>query len=132
MAAKSGRKVRLFRGNGDSPETFVGISGARVDELSANNELLDITDKDSSGWRKFLNGDVGVKTRSITVSGVLADATLIQDFEDGNENTYQFRVEGIGTYEGQFMIPSMTLTGNHDGVAEYSLTFESSGPVLFA
>ena len=132
MAAKSGRKVRLFRGNGDSPEQFAGISGARVDELSANNELLDITDKDSSGWRKFLDGEIGVKTRSITVSGVLADSTLINDFEDGNQNSYQFRIEGIGTYEGQFMIQSMSITGNHDGVAEYSLTFESTGQVLFA
>ena len=61
--AISGRSVRISR-NGSN------IVGARADSVTINNEPLDITDKDNSGWRTMLT-DVGLRSVSCEVEGVL-------------------------------------------------------------
>jgi TP901-1 family phage major tail protein len=131
MAAASGRRLRILRGNDASPEVFSELSGAREESLSINNELLDITDKDSGGWRTYISGEVGVQSMSMSCSGVLIDDDMIQHLLNKIALNYQFEIENLGVFEGLFMIASMELSGAHEGVETYTLSFESSGAIAF-
>ena len=139
MAAKSGRKIRILRGDGASPEVFTALSGAREDGITLNGELIDITDKQDGGWRTYLEEDgaspvespYGLQSMSISSSGVSVDATLINDWVNGIARNYQIEIGDEGTFEGRFMIASLEKSGAHNGEATYSLTLESSGAVSF-
>ena len=132
MAAQSGRQLRINRSNADSPETFTALTGAREESLSLNNELLDITDKDDAGWRSYLSGAVAMQSITLTASGVTVDDTLIQDWTNKVERNYQLDINGLGTFEGAFMIPTVEQSGAHNGEITYTVTFESSGAITYS
>lgn len=119
--AKSGRQVRISR-NGSN------IVGARTDSLTLNNEPLDITDKDDSGWRTLL-ADVGMRSMSCEIEGVLKDAVLIAD-SVGTPTTALLKecvvtVSGIGTFTGDFMLQGLQIGAEQDGVVTFTATLES-------
>ncbi len=122
MPAISGRSVRISR-NG------VSVVGARTDSVTINNEPLDITDKDDSGWRTML-ADVGLRSVSCEVEGVLKDATLISD-ATGTPTSTLLRscvvtISGLGTLTGDFYLNSLQLGAEQDGVVTFTATLESS------
>lgn len=125
--AKSGRAVRISR-NG------VNVVGARTDSLTLNNEPLDITDKDDSGWRTML-ADAGARTISCEIEGVLKDSTLLADTV-GNPATTLLRecvvtISGIGTITGDFMLQGLQIGAEQDGVVTFTATLESGeSPVV--
>ncbi len=119
--AKSGRQIRIAR-NGSN------IVGARTDSLTINNEPLDITDKDDSGWRTLL-ADAGLRSISCEVEGVLKDAVLLGD-SAGNPTTALLKecvvtVSGIATFTGDFMFSNLQIGAEQDGVATFTATLES-------
>lgn len=119
--ALSGRSVRISRSG-------VNIVGARTDSLTVNNEPLDITDKDDAGWRTMLN-DVGVRTVSCEVEGVLKDATLLTDGV-GTASTALLKecvvtISGIGTLTGDFFLNSIQIGAEQADVVTFTATLES-------
>ncbi len=119
--AISGRSVRISR-NG------VSIVGARTDSLTINNEPLDITDKDDSGWRTML-ADAGARSMSCEVEGVIKVDTLLVD-SVGAASTALLRecvvtVSGIATFTGDFMLQSLQLGAEQADVATFTATLES-------
>lgn len=131
MAAQSGRQLRILRSNSDSPETFTAITGAREESLSINNELIDITDKSSSGWRTYLSGVASMQSMTLSASGVTVDETMIEDMMAKTEKNYQLDINGLGVFEGAFMIPTLEQSGSHNGEITYSITLESSGAITY-
>jgi len=119
--AISGRSVRITRNS-------VAIVGARADSVTINNEPLDITDKDDSGWRTML-GDAGIRTISCEVEGVLKDATLLTD-SVGAANTTLLRecivtISGLGTLTGDFMLQGLQIGAEQADVVTFTATLES-------
>lgn len=119
--AISGRSVRITRNS-------VAIVGARADSVTINNEPLDITDKDDSGWRTML-GDAGIRTISCEVEGVLKDDTLLAD-SVGAANTTLLRecivtISGIGTLTGDFMLQGLQIGAEQADVTTFTATLES-------
>lgn len=119
--AKSGRAVRINR-NG------VNVVGARTDSLTVNNEPLDITDKDDGGWRTML-ADVGARTISCEIEGVLKDSTLMADAV-GSPTTTLLRecivtIDGIGTITGDFMLQNLQIGAEQGDVVTFTATLES-------
>lgn len=119
--AISGRSVRITRNS-------VAIVGARADSVTINNEPLDITDKDDSGWRTML-GDAGIRTISCEVEGVLKDGTLLAD-SVGAANTTLLRecivtISGIGTLTGDFMLQGLQIGAEQADVTTFTATLES-------
>jgi len=54
----------------DTGGTPAVAAGARSGTLTINDEEIDITDKDGSGWKESL---VGIKSWSVSSSGVMVD-----------------------------------------------------------
>lgn len=119
--ALSGRAVRISRDG-------TNIAGARTDKIKLNNEPLDITDKDDSGWRTLL-ADVGVRSVSCDVEGVFKTTALVVD-SVGDATTALLKdcvitVAGLFTLTGDFLLTGLELGAEDAGVVTFSCTLES-------
>jgi len=119
--AISGRSVRISR-NGSN------IVGARADSVTINNEPLDITDKDDSGWRTMLT-DVGLRSVSCEIEGVLKDTVLLSE-SVGTATTallqeYVVTISGIGTLTGDFILQGLQIGAEQADVTTFTATLES-------
>ena len=54
MAAQKGADLLMKIGDGGSPESFTTIGGMRSTSLSMNDEMVDITNKDTGRARTIL------------------------------------------------------------------------------
>ena len=132
MAKIAGRKVNLYKGTGVSA---VLVAGGREHGIKINNEPIDITDKQSAGWRELL-ADVGVRSVDIDFGGMWDSAALISAALATNTATllsgYEVRIEGLGTLSGNFYFSSLELGSPHDDATEVSGSLMSSGAVTWA
>lgn len=127
MAALAGRDMRL-------KYSSTAIAGARTDSITVNQSMIDITDKDDDGLRTLLD-DIGVKSMSASVAGVLKGRTLI-DLCNGDEatnlHTMEVEIVGIGTYAGSWFITQFEVQGEDgDNPATFSCNLESSGAITW-
>lgn len=68
MSVEKGSAFLLKIGNGDTPLTYTTIAGLRTTQLSVSGEAVNITNKDSGGWRELLSG-AGVRAVSVSAAG---------------------------------------------------------------
>lgn len=114
---------------------FETIAGLRATRITFNAESVDVTSLESAGgWRELLGG-AGVKSASISGSGVFRDAgtdeRARQIFFDGEVPEFQVIIPDFGIVEGKFMITSIEYAGAHDGEATYELALASAGQLSF-
>ena len=135
MAAQKGSALLMKIGNAGSPETFTTIGGMRSTSLAMNDEMVDITNKDSSRARTLL-AQGGTNSMTVSGSGVFTDtaseATLKGKFDVSALTNYQFLVPDFGTFTGSFQLTTLEYAGEFNGEVTYSFTFESSGAITFA
>ena len=135
MAAQKGSALLMKIGNAGSPETFTTIGGMRSTSLSMNDEMVDITNKDSARARTLL-AQGGTNSMTVAGSGVFTDsaseATLKGKFDVSALTNYQFLVPDFGTFTGAFQLTTLEYAGEFNGEVTYSFTFESSGAITFA
>lgn len=126
MAAVSGRKLRIKKGG-------TAIAGARTDNLTINNEPVDITDKAASGWRTML-ADAGVRSIDADVEGVIIDSTFLA-LAVGTASSllaaYSIEIEGIGTFAGNFYLTSLQVSGEQADATTFTANIQSSGTITF-
>lgn len=126
MAAIAGRKVRIKRGS-------TAIAGARSDSITINNEPIDITDKDATGWRTYL-ADVGVRSIDCEVEGVIQNSTFLALAVGAGSSlleSYTLEVLGIGSFTGNFYLASFAITGEQADAATFTASIQSSGTITF-
>ena len=135
MAAQKGSALLMKIGNGGSPEAFTTIGGMRSTSLSMNDEMVDVTNKDSSRARTLL-AQGGTNSMTVAGSGVFTDSasetTLRSKFDESGLTNFQFLVPDFGTFTGNFRLTSLEYAGEFNGEVTYSFTFESSGAISFA
>ena len=122
--AISGRKLRISRAG-------TAIVGARTDSVTINSEPVDITDKDDQGWRTML-ADVGVRSISCEVEGVLKNATLLGigvGTASALLESCEAEIEGIATFTGNFYLQSIALGAEQADAVTFTATLESSGAI---
>jgi len=134
MAAQPGKDV-LIKVDSDGAGTFVTIGGMRSKSISLNSETVDVSDSDSTNrWRELLAG-AGLRSATVTGSGVFKDSAGEEDvrgyFFAGTHEDYQFIVPDFGTIEGAFQVTAIDYAGEHNGEATYSMTFESAGELTW-
>lgn len=134
MVAQNGKDllIKIDMTGGGSFETAAGLRATRV---SFNAESVEVTSLESTGgWRELLGG-AGVKTASISGSGVFKDEATDerarQIFFDGETPNFQVIIPDFGTVEGAFQITSIEYAGSHNGEATYELSLASAGPLTF-
>lgn len=135
MVAQSGKDL-LIKIDMTGDGLFETVAGLRATRISFNTESVDVTSLESQGgWRELLGG-AGVKSASISGSGVFKDATTDerarQIFFDGETPDFQVIIPGFGTVEGPFQITSVEYAGSHNGEATYELALASAGILSFS
>lgn len=130
MTAYNGNSF-LFK-IGTSGTAGTTIANLRTASFQVNNEIIDITDKDSSGWRTILDA-AGRKQVSITASGVLTDSTTIDaQFTrsiNGSLGTYGLLFGDGDALDGVFKLTTLSGEGPVDDAQTWSVSLESSGAV---
>ncbi len=114
---------------------FETIAGLRATRLSFNAESVDVTSLESAGgWRELLGG-AGVKSATMSGSGVFRDANTDerarQIFFDGDVPEFQVIIPDFGIVQGKFMITSIEYAGSHNGEATYEMSLASAGQLIF-
>ncbi len=134
MTAESGRGFLVKIGDGGNPESFQTIAGLRTTALVIDAEPVDITTKDSLGWRTLLSG---AGTRRIRVSGTgvfwnsAAEATMRAHALAASVANFELVFENGDRFTGPFLVASLEYAGDHNGERSYAMTLESAGAVAF-
>ncbi|PZX17711.1 TP901-1 family phage major tail protein [Palleronia aestuarii] len=134
MAAQNGKDL-LIKLDIDGNGTFETVAGLRATRLSFNAESVDITSLESEGgWRELLAG-AGVRSASLSGSGIFkdarTDARARQLFFDGDIPDFQIIIPDFGRVQGAFQISSIEYSGAYNGEATYELSMSSAGALSF-
>ncbi len=134
MAAQNGKDL-LIKIDMTGGGLFETVAGLRATRISFNAESVDVTSLESAGgWREILGG-AGVKTASLSGSGVFKDAgsdeRARQIFFDGETPDFQVIIPDFGTLEGAFQVSSIDYSGTYNGEATYELSLASAGAISF-
>ncbi|CAB4176561.1 COG5437 Predicted secreted protein [uncultured Caudovirales phage] len=131
MAAQLGRSLLLKAGTGTGAVT---IASLRSNAFTVNGETVDVTNKDSAGYRELL-GSAGVVSASLSASGLLAggtfDSMLLGRVTTRSLDLYTVTF-GTNTIAGTFQTTSYKAAGEYNGAQTYDLSLESSGSLTVA
>lgn len=134
MGAQAGKDL-LIKVDQSGDGVFETIAGLRATRISFNAETVDVTSLESEGgWRELLGG-AGMKSASISGSGVFKDAATDerarQIFFDGETPAFQVVIPDFGLVQGPFLVSSLEYAGSHDGEATYEIALSSAGALTF-
>lgn len=131
MTAKAGKDFLLKDGTGTGAVT---VAAMRTTSFSIEGEAVDVTTKDSAGFRELLSG-AGVTSMTVQAAGVLKAGTgldtLLTRVRDKSVDLYTLNFGGADKIEGSFQITSFEASGEYNGEQTYSATLESSGSFTF-
>lgn len=133
MSAEKGSAFLLKVGNGGSPPVFSTVAGMRTTQLSVNGEAVNVTNKDSGGWRELLSG-AGVRSISVAGSGIFtgsaAEARIKSTALSGLLDDYELSFESGDRMQGKFLVTRLDYAGDYNGERTYTMSLESSGEVV--
>ena len=128
--AYKGRLMLIKVSDGSSPEVFTTLLGVRSRSISINNEMVDITASDTAPFRDLL-ADAGLRTITLTVSGVAKDDLAYQRIQDNCHNavveSYLLQFPNGDIIEGEFFPSTLEESGEYNAEQAFSLTLESAG-----
>jgi TP901-1 family phage major tail protein len=132
MSAEKGSAFLLKVGDGGAPPVFATVAGMRTTQLSVNGEAVNVTSKESGGWRELLSG-AGVRSVSVAASGIFtgsaAEMRLKANALAGLVDEYELSFESGERLRGQFLLTRLDYAGDYNGERTYALSLESSGEV---
>lgn len=133
MSAEKGSAFLLKVGNGGTPPSYATLAGMRTTQMSVNGEAVNITSKQSEGWRELLSG-AGVRSVSVGASGIFTGSTselrLKGSALAGVLDDYELSFESGERMRGRFLVTRLDYAGDYNGERTYALNLESSGPVV--
>lgn len=133
MVAQNGKDLLIKLDLGGA--NFTTVAGLRATRISFNAETVDVTSLESQGgWRELLSG-AGVRSASVSGSGVFVDANTDdrarQIFFAGTVEIFQVIIPDFGIVEGPFQITAIEYAGSYNGEATYELSLASAGVLSF-
>ena len=132
MSAEKGSAFLLKIGDGAEPPVFATVAGMRTTQMSVNGEAVNVTSKDSGGWRELLSG-AGVRSVSVSASGIFtgsaAETRVKANALSGLVDDYELSFESGERMQGRFLVTRLDYSGDYNGERNYTLSLESSGPV---
>ncbi|WEK44199.1 MAG: phage tail protein [Candidatus Sphingomonas colombiensis] len=135
MAVEKGSAFLLKVGDGGSPVAWQTVAGMRTTQMNVNGEAVVVTNKGSGGWRELLSG-AGVRSVSVSAAGVFtgsaAETRVKANALGGMLDDYRLTFEGGETMTGRFLVTRLDYAGDFNGERSYTLSLESSGPVVAA
>ncbi len=132
MAIEKGSAFLLRIGDGASPPAYATIAGLRTTQLAINGEAVNVTSKDSGGWRDLLSG-AGVRSVGVAAAGIFAgsaaEARLQAQALGGTIDDFELAFESGARMRGRFLVTRLEHSGDYNGERQYALSLESSGAV---
>ena len=132
MSAEKGSAFLLKVGDGAEPPVYATVAGLRTTQLSVNGEAVNVTTKDSGGWRELLSG-AGTRSVSVAGSGIFigsaAEARVKTSALAGLLDDYELSFESGDRMRGRFLVTRLDYAGDHGGERTYAVALESSGVV---
>lgn len=133
MSAEKGSAFLLKIGDGAQPPVFTTVAGMRTTQMQVNGEGVNVTSKDSGGWRELLSG-AGLRSVSVSASGIftgsVAEARVKTNALTGLLDDYELSFESGERMTGKFLVTRLDYSGDYNGERNYTLSLESSGPVM--
>lgn len=133
MGVEKGSAFLLKVGDGAVPVSYATVAGLRTTQLSVNGEAVNVTSKDSGGWRELLSG-AGVRSVSVSGAGVFmgsaAEVRIRGNALGGVIDDYELSFESGERMQGRFLVARLDYAGDYNGERSYTLSLESSGPVV--
>lgn len=133
MAIEKGSAFLLKVGNGGSPPVYQTVAGLRTTQLSVNGDPVNVTSKDSGGWRELLSG-AGVRSVSASGAGIFtgsaAEVRIKNNALAGTIDDYELAFESGEKLRGRFLVTRLDYAGDYNGERSYTMSLESSGPVV--
>lgn len=133
MAILNGTAYLLKIGSTDLPDQTEG-------SISINTEVIDTSSKGSSGFRTI---QLGMRSGSISVSGLVDDGnsdavdTLMATFSSRNSVSVVFGLDGTATgaedhnFSATAFVTSLEVSAGTEDNVTYSATLELSGAITF-
>jgi TP901-1 family phage major tail protein len=133
MGAEKGSAFLLKVGNGAAPPVYATVAGMRTTQMSVNGEAVNVTSKDSGGWRELLSG-AGVRSISVGASGIFtgsaAELRVKSNALAGLTDDFELSFESGERLRGRFLVTRLDYSGDYNGERNYALNLESAGPVV--
>lgn len=131
MTNYTGRAFVLKNGTWSGGTT---VADCQAHSLKVGHELVEITNKSSSGYRTLLEG-AGTKSISVTLSGIVTNDSGFETLQGycfaGSINAHALGWADSDTLEASFLASSLELGAEHNGAQTFSITLESSGTYTF-
>ncbi|WP_020471463.1 phage tail tube protein [Zavarzinella formosa] len=132
MTAQKGNSLLLKAGAvAASPVT---VAGLRNTSLKLSNSMVDVTNKDSAGYRTLLQG-AGEQSVTISADGTADSAAAFSTLQNNAFNntisTYCLFFDNGDTLECSFQITSFEVSGTYNKEQLFTCTLESSGQWTF-
>lgn len=111
------------------------IAGVQTKGLTCNNEPVDVTDDAAGGWRLVM-ARPGLKTVDLAISGITKNLELVRSFFSSANSGSQIYPVTL-TYPdgsivtGDFMLQSISKTGESNAGTTFDSSWQSSGAVTF-
>ncbi len=133
MPIEKGSAFLLKIGDGAVPVAYATVAGLRTTQMSINGEAVNVTTKDSGGWRELLSG-AGVRSVSVAGAGIFtgsaAEARVQGNALSGLADDYELSFESGARMRGRFVVTRLDHSGDYNGERGYTLALESSGAVV--
>lgn len=133
MAEKAGKDV-LLKVESATPGTFTTVAALRTKSVTINSEMIDTTNSDSSGMFREMLDAAGIRSLTVSGSGVSKDATsedyLVTAALAGTLKNWEVHVPSRNKFAGLFKITSFAYTGEYNGALMFDMTIESAGAIV--
>lgn len=121
--------------NNEATPAFVAVAGLRSRSITLNSETVDVTNAGSTNkWRELLDG-CGVKSASMSGSGVAKDDTALEEIREaffaGSHRDWSILIPTFGTLAGKFAITQLQLGGEYNDSVGVDISLESAGELTF-
>jgi predicted secreted protein len=131
--AYKGRSAALLvSANGGS--TFTTVGGVRTNNMTFNNNPVDITSVSSGGFQEML-ADGGNQSVSISIDGIVIDntpfETMLTQADDRTLIWYKVEFASGGVLTARFVVSSLQIGAPYNDAQTFSASLESSGTITF-
>lgn len=125
MAKNVGRKLEIRR-NGTL------IAGVRTKSVTINNEAIDVTSDDDSGFRTLLD-EPGQKQVDLSVEGLTSDDVLLAAAADGSSfiDTYTITFPSGAEISGDFRFNNFEMGAEYNSAITFTAEIQSSGSFTY-
>lgn len=125
MAANVGRQLVIKRGGST-------VAGVRTKSVTINNEAIDVTTDDDTGYRTLLE-EPGQKQIDLSVEGLTKDDNLLQSAADGTTliEAYTIEFPSGATITGDFRFNNLELGAEYNAAITFTAEIQSTGSYTF-